>query len=181
LFDDTDYDLGIPQDRKPSFTFINYDNTTNDHRIYYHNGLVVSDSSVTQSGSGYSWKYTPLSQVDNLQHRKYNPIQFKLAEVAVVANAQVTASVYIRRSATSSGTGTHDECALALLARPNLHLGITTDLKQKVTSGGTADAWEQVTLTFTPTVSGVATFHALLLSYATSHTVHVDTFSVTQN
>jgi len=180
LFDNTDYDLGIPQDRKPSFTFINYDNTTNDHRIYYHNGLVVSDSSVTQSGSGYSWKYTPLSQVDNLQHRKYNPIQFKLAEVAVVANAQVTASVYIRRSATSSGTGTHDECALALLARPNLHLGITTDLKQKVTSGGTADAWEQVTLTFTPTVSGVATFHALLLSFGTSHTVHVDTFSVTQ-
>jgi len=180
LFDNTDYDLGIPQDRKPSFTFINYDNTTNDHRIYYHNGLVVSDSSVTQSGSGYSWKYTPLSQVDNLLHRKYNPIQFKLAEVAVYANTQVTASVYIRRSATSSGTGTHDECGLALLARPNLHLGITTDLKQKVTSGGTADAWEQVTLTFTPTVSGVATFHALLLSYATSHTVHVDTFSVTQ-
>ena len=164
----------------PRYSFINYDNTANDHRIYYHNGLVVSDSSVTQSGSGYSWKYTPLLNVTNVDDRKYNPIQFKLAEVAVVANAQVTASVYIRRSATSSGTGTHDECGLALLARPNLHLGITTDLKQKVTAGGTVNVWEQVTLTFTPTVSGVATFHALLLAEQTSQTVHVDTFSVTQ-
>tara|TARA_R100000152_G_C6781825_1_gene217255 strand:+ start:3013 stop:5391 length:2379 start_codon:yes stop_codon:yes gene_type:complete len=180
LFADTDYDMGATSDILPSYTFINYGNTTNDHRIYYQNGLVVSDSTVTQSGSGYSWKYSPLSTVSDIGDRKYNPIQFKLAEVAVVANAQVTASVYIRRSATSSGTGTHDECALALLARPNLHLGITTDLKQKVTAGGTADAWEQVTLTFTPTVSGVATFHALLLAQQTSQTVHVDTFSVTQ-
>ena len=69
---------------------------------------------------------------------------------------------------------------MALLARPNLHLGITTDLKQKVTAGGTVNVWEQVTLTFTPTVSGVATFHALLLAEQTSQTVHVDTFSVTQ-
>ncbi len=180
LFDGVDYDRGIPQDRKPSFTFINYDNTTNDHRIYYHNGLVVSDSSITQSGSGYSWKYNPLENVSDVQDRLYNPIQFKLAEVAVYANAQVTASVYIRRSATTFGTGTHNECGLALLARPNLHLGITTDLKQKVTAGGTANTWEQVTLTFTPTVSGVATFHALMLATGTGQTVHVDTFSVTQ-
>tara|TARA_R100000231_G_scaffold11808_1_gene13692 strand:- start:1149 stop:3572 length:2424 start_codon:yes stop_codon:yes gene_type:complete len=179
LFYDDFYE-SVPQDRKPSYTFIDYNNTANDHRIYYNNGLIVSDSSITQSGSGYSWKFNVLEQVNDERNRYKNPIQFKVAEVAVVANAQVTASIYFRRSATSSGTGTHDECGLALLARPNLHLGITSDVKSLTTSGGTANTWEQVTLNFTPTVSGVATIHALLLAYSTSQTVHIDTFSVTQ-
>ncbi len=176
LFLSPNYDLGIANDKLPAFSFINYNNTANDHRFYYINGLVVSDSSVTQSGSGYSWKFTTLQNVNTVQSREADPIQFKLAEVAVVANAQVTASAYFRRT-WITGTG-NDVSGLALLIRPNLNLGITSDVK--VLTDAAADTWQQVTLTFTPTVSGIATFHALLQMTATSQNVYVDSFSVTQ-
>ena len=175
LFYNPDYDRGVPNDRLPTFAFINYNNTANDHRFYYINGLITSDSSVTQSGSGYSWKFTALQNVTSVKSRLGDPIQFKLAEVAVVANAQVTASAYFRRTSTSSG---NDVSGLALLTRPNLNLGITSDVK--VLTDAAADTWQQVTLTFTPTVSGIATFHALLQMTSTSQNVYVDSFSVTQ-
>ena len=176
LFYSPDYDRGIPNDRLPTFAFINYNNTANDHRFYYINGLVTSDSSVTQSGSGYSWKFTTLQNVNTVASRQNDPIQFKLAEVAVVANAQVTASAYFRRT-WITGAG-NDVSGLALLTRPNLNLGITSDIK--VLTNAAADTWQQVTLTFTPTVSGIATFHALLQMTATAQNVYVDSFSVTQ-
>ena len=161
---------------KPAAAFINYNNTANDHRLYYNNTLVVSDTSVTQSGSGISWKMSCfLNGQETVSVSEVTPLAFKLAEVAVNANAQVTATVYARRSK----TGTNMYVALAARAFDNAPIGITTDVKSSATDAS-ADTWQQLTLTFTPTRAGVATISALMSTDDAADNVWVDTFAVSQ-
>ena len=177
VFDtDIDYDQVFAQDDKPQIAFINYNDTANDHRLYYAHYLVTSDSSVTQSGSGYSWKFDPLSTVTHKKRIKDFPLYFKLAEVAVAANAQVTASVYVRKS---SYTNSNDDIGLAALLEDNGSIGLTSDVKVYNTTSNT-DTWEQLTLTFTPTIAGVATIRALISDEGDSAYKWVDTLSISQ-
>lgn len=175
FFDYLDADSGFKQDRLPAFSFINYNDTANDHRLYYINCLVTSDSSVTQSGSGYSWKMTPLSTTTKYTRDVDSPLEFNIAKVAVAANAQVTATIYARRT----GTSTNDYVSLAALLINNGSVGLTSDIKSSALSAG-ANTWQQLTLTFTPTVAGVATISALMSASSTSNSVFVDSLSITQ-
>jgi len=158
----------------PTLSFINYNNTANDHRLYFMNGLMTSDTSITQSGSGLSWKWTPLSVTQDVTRTALNPLPFKLAEVYVAANSQVTATIYARRNANN----TDDYVALAALAKDNSVVGITTDVKSSALSGS-VNTWQQLTLNFTPTKEGVATITALMSANATSDSVWVDTLEIT--
>jgi len=173
IFDFIDADDGKRSDKLPFFSFINYDNTANDHRLYYMNCLVTSDSTTKQSGSGYSWKFTPLAN-SGVKTRSVNfPLRFKLAEVYVTANSQITATIYARRS----DNQTDDYVALAALALDNAAVGITTDVKSSALSGS-VDTWVQLTLTFTPTIAGVATITALMSASSTSDNVWIDTLEI---
>ena len=173
IFENMDQDDGKHDDKLPFLSFINYDNTANDHRIYYMNCLVTSDSTTTQSGSGYSWKLTPLANSGSKTRSVTFPLRFKLAEVYVTANSQITATIYARRSA----NGTNDYVALAALALDNAAVGITTDVKSSALSGS-VDTWVQLTLTFTPTIAGVATITALMSAESTSDNVWIDTLEI---
>ena len=174
IFDMIDQDDGKRSDKLPFLSFINYDNTANDHRIYYMNCLVTSDSTTTQSGSGYSWKYTQLAYSSAVKTRSADfPLRFKLAEVYVTANSQVTATIYARRT----DNQTNDYVALAALAVDNAAVGITTDVKSSALSGS-VDTWVQLTLTFTPTIAGVATITALMSASSTSDNVWIDTLEI---
>ena len=175
FFDLLDGDSGFKNDRLPNFAFINYNNTANDHRLYYINCLVTSDSTVTQSGSGYSWKMTPLSVTAEFTRDADSPLEFTIAKVAVAANAQVTATIYARRTATN----TNDYVSLAALLLNNGSIGLTSDIKSSALSGS-ANTWQQLTLTFTPTVAGVATISALMSASSTSDSVYVDQMTISQ-
>tara|TARA_Y100001973_G_scaffold16201_1_gene23532 strand:+ start:49 stop:2388 length:2340 start_codon:yes stop_codon:yes gene_type:complete len=173
IFDIIDQDDGKRSDKLPFLSFINYDNTANDHRLYYMNCLVTSDSTITQSGSGYSWKFTALSTTAYHTRDADFPLRFKLAEVYVTANSQVTATIYARRT----DNQTNDYVALAALAVDNAAVGITTDVKSSALSGS-VDTWVQLTLTFTPTIAGVATITALMSASSTSDNVWIDTLEI---
>ena len=173
IFDTLDQDDGKRSDKLPFLSFINYDNTANDHRLYYMNCLVTSDSTITQSGSGYSWKFTALSTTAYHTRDADFPLRFKLAEVYVTANSQITATIYARRS----DNNTNDYVALAALALDNAAVGITTDVKSSALSGS-VDTWVQLTLTFTPTIAGVATITALMSASSTSDNVWIDTLEI---
>lgn len=157
----------------PTLSFINYNNTANDHRLYFMNGLVTSDTSITQSGSGLSWKWSPFSTNTGSTRSADYPLPFKLAEVYVTANSQVTATIYARRT----GTNTDDYVALAALAKDNSVVGITTDVKSSALSAA-ANTWQQLTLTFTPTKEGVATITALMSASDTTYSVWIDTLEI---
>ena len=174
IFEAPDQDDGKRADILPFLSFINYDNTANDHRIYYMNCLVTSDSTTTQSGSGFSWKFTALSTTNGHTRDVTFPLRFKLAEVYVTANSQVTATIYARRT----DNQTDDYVALAALAIDNAAIGITTDVKSSALSAA-ADTWQQLTLTFTPTIAGVATITALMSTSSTSDNVWIDTLEIT--
>ena len=173
IFDSLDQDDGKRSDKLPFLSFINYDNTANDHRLYYMNCLITSDSTTTQSGSGYSWKLTPLHAPSTKTRSVTFPLRFKLAEVYVTANSQVTATIYARRT----DNQTDDYVALAALALDNAAIGITTDVKSSALSGS-VNTWVQLTLTFTPTIAGVATITALMSASSTSDNVWIDTLEI---
>lgn len=175
FFDSLDADSGFKNDRLPNFAFINYNNTANDHRLYYINCLVTSDTSVTQSGSGYSWKMTPLSVTSQRTRDVDSPLEFILGKVYVSASTQVTVTIYARRTATN----TNDYVSLAALLLNNGSIGLTSDIKSSALSGS-ANTWQQLTLTFTPTVAGVATISALMSASSTSDSVYVDQMTISQ-
>tara|TARA_B100000902_G_scaffold388363_1_gene433827 strand:+ start:6892 stop:9249 length:2358 start_codon:yes stop_codon:yes gene_type:complete len=177
LFDGThDVDQGWERDDLPQIAFINYNDTANDHRLYYTHYLVTSDSSVTQSGSGFSWKFDPLSTTQTMRREKSFPLRFKLAEVAVYANAQVTVSVYVRRS---GYTNENDDIGLAALLTYNGSIGLTSDAVVYNTTNN-SNTWEQLTLTFTPTLAGVARIDALISGEGSTAYKWVDTLSISQ-
>jgi len=177
LLDGThDVDSGWERDDLPQIAFINYNDTANDHRLYYTHYLVTSDSSVTQSGSGFSWKFDPLSTVQTMRRDKLFPLRFKLAEVAVYANAQVTVSVYVRRS---GYTNENDDIGLAALLTYNGSIGLTSDAVVYNTTNN-SNTWEQLTLTFTPTLAGVARIDALISGEGSTAYKWVDTLSISQ-
>lgn len=168
-----DPDDGDKDDRRPYVSLINYNNAANDHRLYYMNCFITSDSSVTQSGSGFSWKYTQQSVTADQTREVYDPMRFKLAEVYVTANSQVTATIYARRTHTASD----DYVALAVLAHDNAPIGIATDVKSSALSAA-ANTWQQLTLNFTPTKEGVATITALMACDQTANNVWIDTLEI---
>ena len=52
-----------------------------------------------------------------------------------------------------------------------------TDAKSSALSAS-VDTWQQLTLTFTPTKSGVATIHALMSTEMTNGNIWIDTFAI---
>tara|TARA_Y100001973_G_scaffold36909_1_gene55601 strand:- start:4470 stop:6899 length:2430 start_codon:yes stop_codon:yes gene_type:complete len=169
-----DPDFGSESTDDNPHTQINYNNTANDHRIYFYGAIVTSETSVRNTASGIAWKMQ-CTNTDalNYRHPTMNPVKWKIAETAVNASAQVTVTAYVRRSNTDFGI------KLAVLARDNYHLGVTSDTS--VTASGSVDAWEQITLNFTPNAAGVATIRCLFGAVGnTSYAGYIDDIAITQ-
>ena len=73
------------------------------------------------------------------------PSILKLPKIAVNANAQVTVSVWMRKTNATGITG-------VLVCRGGQIAGVDSDVTQAMSN--TANAYEQVTITFTPTAGG---------------------------
>jgi hypothetical protein len=148
----------------------NYDGVAGDHRTFYSNGTagatVVADATTRHTSSGLSWKFT--SQSATFVSQNF-PIAFPVARVALTANLFTTIRLYTRRAATTV-TGT-------LRCRGGQLAGVPSDLT--ASSSAAIDTWEALTLTFTPTETGVMEFDFLMYG-AASVNLFIHDFSAGQ-
>jgi hypothetical protein len=118
----------------------NHDQITNNHKIFMRGGLISSATDQRNTASGISWKIQPTST-----ERSANwPISLPLAKVACAANSLVTVKAWMRRD--NSGL------TMRLVCKGGQIAGVANDVTASVT---TTNAWEEETITFTPTETGV--------------------------
>lgn len=140
----------------------------NDHRSYWAFGNAISQTTTRHTASGIAWQIniTSSSQTTNL------PARYPIAKVAVNASSLVTVKAWVKLShATNIGA--------QLLVQANEIPGVTAD----VTATKTADTnWEELTITFTPTVQGVVQVYlaAYWRASTANQSVYVDDITVTQ-
>ena len=144
----------------------NHDGVSGSYYTKRQYGRLESDTTTRRTASGYSWKATMTSTGASYGSGFY----WDVAKVAVQANSEVTASVYVNRT----GTGIHgglkiDSGQLAGFASTESYCM------------GSAGSWEQITVSGTPTEDGIITIKAdAYYDGNTSDVVYFDDFSVTQ-
>lgn len=156
----------------------NYNGNANDNRLYVPAGCIKTETTVRHSTGGVAWKIQPKIEYSGsniglpLWNVDRNPLAIGIANVFCQANKAVTVTAYLRRTSTDLTT------RLAVRTRRYTNFFV---LASDVTaaSSGSADTWEQVTLTFTPTGSGLVGIDFEAFG-GNSHTGYVDTISITQ-
>ena len=134
--------------------------------ILMSSGSVVSTTSVRHTSSGIAWALAPTSSTARTSDY---PLTLNIATVAVAANTLVTVKAWLRRTNTGLTLG------LRILA--DQIAGVSSDVLSAMTA--VADTWEEVTLTFTPTVNGVVKIQTYCYGGST-HTGYVDDLTITQ-
>lgn len=144
----------------------NHDQTTNLHYIWCDFGLIYSTTSVRYSNNGIAWAMAPT----NVNVRSINfPLDLSLATVAVSANSQVTVKAWMRRNALG--------LVMRLRVKGGQIAGVPNDVVGYMTAS--ADTWEQVSLSFTPTEVGVVEILAECWGGST-YTGYVDDLTIIQ-
>ena len=143
-------------------------NVITDNRAYWSYGNSLSQTTTRHTASGTAWQIniTDTSQTSSI------PAKIPIAKIACNANALVTVKAYVKLShATNIGS--------KLMIQANEIAGVSAD----VTATKTADTnWEELTITFTPTVAGVAQIYvqAYWLASTANQSVYVDDITVSQ-
>jgi hypothetical protein len=150
----------------------NHDNTADNHVIFTDNGKISSETTVRNTASGLAWKLQPTST----SRDQYYPLDFSLAKVAVNANSLVSVACSMRRTNTGlalqlvvPGSNTTGGNTLGGIPAAGVIGSMTA----------AADTWEKVSLSFTPTETGVVE----VLAYAwggSTYTGYVDDLTITQ-
>lgn len=118
----------------------NHDQTPNNHKIFQRGALISSATDQRKTASGISWKIQPT----NAERSSNWPISLSLAKIACAANSLVTVKAWMRRD--NSGL------TMRLVCKGGQIAGVANDVTASVT---TTNAWEEETITFTPTETGV--------------------------
>lgn len=152
--------------------FQKFDQTADDHRVYCGatttgSSVWTSETSVRHTASGYAWKCDLATSVVEA-----DPVYLELAKIWCVANQAVTASIWMRRNNTARN--------MKLFVRGGQIAGVGSDVSTEMTAS--ADTWEQVTVTFTPTEDGPVQLEVHAWGGTTGvHFGYVDDFTVSQN
>lgn len=118
-----------------------HDATPGNDRIFAGGlGVITADTTVRQSASGASWKFTSVSP----DICSYRPLNMVIARLVCAANKQVTVKAYLRRDNTAL-TG-------MLVCRGGQIAGVSSDVSDTMTAS--ADTWDQRSISFTPTEAG---------------------------
>jgi hypothetical protein len=149
----------------------NYNGTANDNRIYYAAsvGQIVTDTTTRHTASGVSWKMTLPTTAGVISPTANFPLSLPVATIACNSSTLVTVTIWIYRTSTSA--------TVKLFCAGGQILGVASDIS--VSAAGSANTWEQLTLTFTPTQQGVVQLQVQTYG-TTSASVYVDDFSVSQ-
>lgn len=144
--------------------FRTFNQVAGDNRVYTSSHILTPNTSVRNTGTGYSIK----AQVRDTSS---TPGGLKLGSIIVNGGSAVTVSVYVYIS------GSGEEITLKIPARA--YMGVTSD--QTVTSSGVSqNTWTQISKTFTPTNSGELEVFVVFSNGNTSSVMYIDDFGVTQ-
>lgn len=124
-----------------SFASHDHDQVTGNHKIFMDGALISAATDQRKTASGISWKIQPTTTTNR---GSYRPVVLPLAKVACAANSLVTIKAWMRRD--NSGL------TMRLVCKGGQIAGVANDVIASVT---TTNAWEEETITFTPTEVGV--------------------------
>lgn len=125
------------------------------HTSYYVRGNILADQTTRHTASGNSWKMTPnaLPTAPNVRKLVFpGPTEFDAFKVGCKANQAVTIKVYVYKDASYNGNQPR------LVVVGGLISGISTDQIATATSASN-QAWEQLSVTVTPTEDGAVEFY----------------------
>ena len=143
-----------------------WDGTADNDFFKTDKGTVSPETSIRKTASGKAWKF----DVKDSDTVVGGPLSLDVAKVAVNANALVTVKLWVYRDGTGVTGG--------LKVKSNIIMGITA---ASAVASGSASTWEEVTLTFTPTVAGFAEIEAIAYYVSdASHNLYIDDISITQ-
>jgi len=152
----------------PGLRYNAVNNVITDNRSFWAYGNALSQTTTRHTASGIAWQIN----ITNTAQTTNFPINFPIAKVACNANALVTVKAWVKLShATDIGA--------KLLIQANEIAGVSAD----VTATKSADTnWEELTITFTPTVAGVAQIYlqGYWLANLADESIYVDDITVTQ-
>ncbi len=145
----------------------NHNNVPGECYIAYSEGYITTDQTNRHTESGYCWKMA----ITSTFRTSLYPLKLSIAKIACAASSQVTVKCWFKKShATNVG---------AMLVCPGKQIaGVDADVT--ATKANDTD-YEELTINFTPTVSGVVEIEAWAYSPgATSGDVYVDDLTITQ-
>jgi hypothetical protein len=145
----------------------NHDQTNNLHYIWCDYGLIYSTTSVRYTNNGIAWAMAPTH--GSIRYIGF-PLDLSVATVAVSANSQVTVKAWMRR--------TNIGLVMRLRVKGGQIAGVANDVTGYMT-GASADTWEQVSISFTPTEAGVVEILAECWG-GTTFTGYVDDLTIIQ-
>lgn len=154
----------------------NHDDTIYNHVIFTDLGRISSETTVRNTASGLAWKLQPTGT----SRDQYYPLVFSLAKVAVNANSLVSVACSMRRT----NTGLAMQLVVPGTATPGapsdiIPLAGIPDAGVIGSMTAAANTWERVSLSFTPTESGVVEIFAYAYGGST-FTGYVDDLTISQ-
>lgn len=147
LFGEATTISGFTANSNQKIVSINHNRVQGQIKIYKEEYNVITDTVTVHTASGTSWKLSPISSIICTI---YNPIDHVLTSMAVLANTLYTVKAWVRRDSLN--------ITAKLVCRGNQVLGVLNDVT--ATAAAAIDTWEQLTITFTPTMSGVVEISA---------------------
>ena len=148
--------------------FHNYNGAAGDHRIYFNNATMFSESTVRYASTGIAWKISTLTTDYNASQ----PFSRVFIESFVSASTQVTASIWARRT----NTGMTVQLG-ALKDENDFDIGLTSDVITSMTAA--ADTWEQISISFIPPRAGKCKIRVFVYGGST-YSAYVDAPTITQ-
>lgn len=141
----------------------NHDNTADNHLIKTIYGTITSEASVRHTAAGISWKLSPTDAYCG----SYAPLSLAVASVQCASGVAKTVSLWMRRTNTG--------LTARLMCKGRQIAGVASDVSTEMTAA--ADTWEQVSINFTPTETGVVEITAECWG-GTTYSLYVDDVSV---
>jgi hypothetical protein len=124
------------------------DGSAENNYTYTDGGYIKSQTAIRHTASGLAWALYPThANRGTIQY----PVWMPIARLAVYANAQVTFTAWLLRS--NAGIQAN------ILCRGSQIAGVSADVLSSNLSS--VDAWEQRSITFTPTEAGVVEIMAI--------------------
>jgi hypothetical protein len=144
----------------------NHDQVAGANRIEMEGGVILSAVDQRHTASGISWKMQP---TNSSTRNSLRPVILSLAKVACGASALVTIKAWMRRDNTG--------LTMRLVCKGGQISGVTSDVTSSMTAA--ADTWEELTITFTPSVAGVVEITAEAWG-GTTYSGWVDDMTISQ-
>lgn len=151
----------------PVMWSFNHDNTVGNHWGFFAGGTANMQTSVVHASEPVAWKISLASSSAS----QYNPITVRLGPFAVAASALVTITAWIKKDhATNVAAKLYVEDELYNLD------GVVADSATKADD----TSWEELAITFTPTVGGALPVFVDAWYVAGASNVYIGSITVTQ-